>query len=590
MFEKTFIFQNGVVELYDVQKGYGFIEEANIPGATMSEKSLYAGGWNMRPGTEDPIKAAVADKAGVAIESPRAVLRFKANVPEEGAYRVTVRIEGPAKNVALFGNRRNYVCRKIDIAAGEVFEKTYIQYVAPYIPAMDSVRNTERAVYVSVVGAPARLTSVKIETAKAPTVWIAGDSTLTDQNTMFPYYPTSGCGGWGQAVLSYFEDVAVCNQAHSGMTSNCFRDDGHWDIVTERIQPGDVFMFQFGHNDQKRRNLAAFGGYLHNLRWYVSQVRAKGAIPVIVSPITRVPSLNAKGEKFDLLTDHSAACKQAARDTDAYFIDLHSITFDFQCSMEEAEGRKYYNGGDATHTSDYGAARYAAFVVEEAKKLGIEPFVSKAIDVPLWDTADDQEKPEPPKFGPGGPARGMFQIKPPYIDIAGIKQYDDICKAMSKGLLDPCVMHLHPTEEMPRGQFLFVFFKALRMSGKQPYSGKFCDVGAYEWDSSYVQACLEAGFIDEATTPNDRFRPDDGLTGEELCSFMVRALAEEGKRNISLADCVDYAVKNGLTWEGFDPKAMACRADCYASLVKLMDLAASADKELPADTEIHPVG
>ena len=79
-------------------------------------------------------------------------------------------------------------------------------------------------------------------------------------------------------MLQYFDGLAVCNQAHGGMTTNCFRDDGHWDIVCRNIRPGDIFMMEFGHNDQKRRNLRPFGQYAANLRWYIHEIRKTGGI------------------------------------------------------------------------------------------------------------------------------------------------------------------------------------------------------------------------------------------------------------------------------------------------------------------------
>lgn len=46
---------------------------------------------------------------------------------------------------------------------------------------------------------------------------------------------------------------------------------------------------EFGHNDQKRRYLKAFDQYAANLRRYVRQIREKGAYPMIVTSLSRIP-------------------------------------------------------------------------------------------------------------------------------------------------------------------------------------------------------------------------------------------------------------------------------------------------------------
>ena len=56
----------------------------------------------------------------------------------------------------------------------------------------------------------------------------------------------------------------------------------------------------------------------------------------------------------------------------------------------------------------------------------------------------------------------------------------------------------------------------------------------YEFDAQNVQTALDAGLVDETTTPEDRFRPDDGLTCGELAEFMVRSLQPEGKRGLDM--------------------------------------------------------
>jgi hypothetical protein len=179
----------------------------------------------------------------------------------------------------------------------------------------------------------------------------------------------------------------------------------------------------------------------------------------------------------------------------------------------------------------------------------------------------------------------------PYVDVDGIPQYDTIKTALENWLLDPCVMYLHPSEVMPRGQFLMVYFKAFKFSGKRPYLGEFCDLSRYEWDSGYVQTCIDENLIDLSTVCNGRFRPDDALTCAEFASFVVRGLRQSlTERNADIKECNDEAILLGIINKSSLPDEPICRADCYAGLVRVMEILDNADNKMPSDVEIHPVG
>lgn len=597
MFSKVFQFGKTIshTTLFSDEQGYGFVNQEHLLGKTKSEQSLYSGGWNLRSSAKEEWKQSLATVSdGVQIQSERFAMIFKILVPQEGTYRITVKATAGAEgiqNMMLFANRRNLIERDIQIAPNQTYTKSFFTDVTPYIPAMTSIPCTEKVIYISAVGKNAKFTEISVEEAIAPVLFIAGDSTLTDQNAPFPYYPYGSCGGWAQVISQYFDKIAVCNQAHSGMTTNCFRDDGHWDIVKDRIKENDIFMIQFGHNDQKRRNLSAFGGYITNLRWYVKEIQKRGAIPIIVSPISRIP-LEDNGDYYSLLSAHAAACRMAAEECKVPFIDLHTLTFQKWCSIGEEKTHDYFMPGDITHTNDYGANLIAGFVISEIIKQAISPLSDFVLSFKKQSFLPDRNN-QPEEFQlPQEPAEGnMFNIDIPYLDIKGIPQYKDMIKALQMGLLDPCVMYLHPTESMPRAQFLMIYFKALRIAGKRPYLGRFCDLSKYEWDSSYVQTCIEENLIDPTTTPNDRFRPDDPLTQAEYASFLIRGMAKTAKeREISLEDAFSKAIELGFLPNNAAANQIITRADCYKGLVRLMELLDNADLALPEDAEIHPVG
>ena len=575
-------------QMYEEEKGYGFLPFSKKAGA--ADRFTGTAGWNF---TEDGRKG---------IGYP---LRFQAAVPHKGTYRIKVALkagEEAVKDLSLYAGRRNLVEREISLKSGERKVISFFVQVCEYIPVVGEPARLDRSVYVTLVRsnrgqayeraeavaetfAEARndwealysiLESVEITEEAAPTIYIAGDSLVADYEAMYPYNPILNFGSWGQNMLQYFDRLAVCDQAHGGMTTNCFRLDGHFEIVLKNIRPGDIFMMEFGHNDQKRRNLKAYVEYAANLRWYIGRIREKGAYPVIVTSMSRIPSKDEDGY-YDLLEEYAQSCIRVGKECHVPVLDLHSFSFETFCEMGVEVCKDYFM--DTTHTNDYGALVMADFLAEEIKKQGIEALVPymKAEKKAPWkpdvslrpensvSSANKEERPVLPHDLPALP----------YADCQGIRQEEILKEAMWKGLLDPCIRFYHPFEEMPRGQFLYLFFKAVKAPAKRSWQGEYCDIYKYEFDAGNVQAALDGNLIDPVTTPDHRFRPDDALTGGELVSMMIRSLKPLSERALPMDECERQARLLGLVWEGYEKNSPVNRLDTTVALVKLMKLQGS---------------
>ena len=575
-------------QMYEEEKGYGFLPFSKKAGG--ADHFTQTAGWNF---TEDGRKG---------IGYP---LRFQAVVPHKGTYRVKVALkagEEAVKGLSLYAGRRNLVEREISLNPRERKEISFFVQVCEYIPVVGEPVRLDRSVYVTLVRsnqgqayeraeavaetfAEARndwealysiLESVEITEEAAPTIYIAGDSLVADYESMYPYNPILNFGSWGQNMLQYFDRLAVCDQAHGGMTTNCFRLDGHFEIVLKNIHPGDIFMMEFGHNDQKRRNLKAYVEYAANLRWYIGRIREKGAYPVIVTSMSRIPSKDEEGY-YDLLEEYAQSCIRVGKECHVPVLDLHSFSFETFCEMGVEVCKDYFM--DTTHTNDYGALMMADFLAEEIKKQRIKALVPymKAEKKAPWkpdvslrpenaiSSANKEERPVLPHDLPALP----------YADCQGIRQEELLKEAMWKGLLDPCIRFYHPFEEMPRGQFLYLFFKAVKAPAKRSWQGEYCDIYKYEFDAGNVQAALDGNLIDPVTTPDHRFRPDDSLTGGELVSMMIRSLKPLLERALPMDECERQARLLGLVWEGYEKNSPVNRLDTTVALVKLMKLQGS---------------
>lgn len=586
MFEQHFSFRSkkeenqlfvSASDLFHPEVGYGFVPYLSPDHVTMDRFRDY-GGWLPRKDLNTAMKAPQFRNReyGVELHQKDWPLCFRAAVPKQGVYSVTITIHGGEQGLSglnIYTNRRNLVHRDVKIGAGEVFTYHFFLHICDYIPIVGQDPSCDSSVYITVLGDVARLSSVSIKTAKAPTIFLGGDSIVADYEAYYPYNPIINFGSWGQNLLQYFNQMAISDQAHGGMTTNCFRDDGHWDIISKRLCPGDVFMFQFGHNDQKRRYLSAHSGYAANLRWYIHQVRRKGAIPIMVTSLSRIPNKDEHGY-YDLLEEHAEACRKVGREWQVAVIDLHQLSFHALCRMDQEQLKGYFN--DAAHTNDYGALYMADLIATEIRRQQIQPLCDNMNDyAPLAWKPNESLRPVTlvsPTDKAEAPVLPTDLPELPYVDCIGIPQYLGLKEAMAKGLLDPCLKFFHPFDEIPRGQFLYMFFKAAKAPDKRPYQGKYCDIYKYEWDAFNVQAAIDAELIDETTTMNERFRPDEGLTCGELISFIIRNLHKIGERNYTMIECEEEANRLGLLWSGYERHNKVNRADCTLALVAMLNV------------------
>jgi lysophospholipase L1-like esterase len=131
------------------------------------------------------------------------------------------------------------------------------------------------------VAAPAQQPAQPIRASK---IILIGDST------------TAVIGGWGPSFCAFHvTSAAACvNLARGGRSSGSYRADGSWDLALAEMKTrgyADTWvLIQFGHNDQPGkpgRSTDLQTEFPANLRRYVAEVRAAGAKPVLLTPLTR---------------------------------------------------------------------------------------------------------------------------------------------------------------------------------------------------------------------------------------------------------------------------------------------------------------
>lgn len=200
------------------------------------------------------------------------------------------------------------------------------------------------------------------------TIHLAGDSTVAPG----PLDDT-GVAGWGAALHEHVEEP-VHNEAIGGATSASFLAEGRWQRVLDAVQPGDVVVIQFGHNDQKEpETLAADGGYTANLRRFVEESRAAGGSPVLGTSVER----RLFTDDGDLRLSHGpypAAVRRLGGELDVPVIELTGFTrWLYQWMGVEDSWRLFGHAHpetgepDNTHFGAFGARTVAAFVAQQLR-------------------------------------------------------------------------------------------------------------------------------------------------------------------------------------------------------------------------------
>lgn len=167
--------------------------------------------------------------------------------------------------------------------------------------------------------APPAPGSTPVVPISASKIILVGDST------------TAVIGGWGPSfcanhVTSF---VACVNLARGGRSSGSYIAEGSWNLaLAEMSTPGftpTYVLIQFGHNDQPGkpgRSTDLATEFPANLKRYVEETRARGAVPVLLTPLTRRQFVD--GRLQNDLVPWAEAVRRVAEETQTPVVDLNA--------------------------------------------------------------------------------------------------------------------------------------------------------------------------------------------------------------------------------------------------------------------------
>lgn len=214
-------------------------------------------------------------------------------------------------------------------------------------------------------------------------IYVIGDSTASFYETS--RYPRTG---WGQVLQPFFlsDSIHIVNKAMSGRSSKSYYSDpAGWPAVLKVLEKGDFLFIQFGHNDAKiedtTRYTEPYTTYKEYLSVYIDSARARGAFPVLLTPIHRNKWSGSSID--DSHGDYPPAMRQLADEKNVPLIDMHrksevlfeslgetyvtdTLFMHFPAGLHSG----YPEGSeDNTHFQEYGAYLLCELIVDGIKEL-----------------------------------------------------------------------------------------------------------------------------------------------------------------------------------------------------------------------------
>jgi lysophospholipase L1-like esterase len=350
---------------------------------------------------------------------------FSAAVPE-GNYRVTVTFGDAhvASSTTLRAESRQLLLQNIATSRGVFVTREFIVNVrSPGLPPPEKnapggsqvvlndreigLLRWDEKLTLEFTGSAPHARSIKIDAIVVPTVFLAGDSTVTDQ-------PREPAASWGQMLPRFFKPgVAIANHAESGETLKSFISSLRFAKILSQIKPGDYLFIQFGHNDEKKNWPQTFADahttYRAYLRAFIAEARLRGAIPVLVTSMQR-RVFDEQGRIKNTHGDYPAAVREVAREEDVDLIDLERMSIAFYEALgPERAALAFSNGGkDATHHDNYGAYELAKCVVQGIRDARLPLATQIADDFSGYDPSH----PDSPESFDLPPSPGVSDVPP----------------------------------------------------------------------------------------------------------------------------------------------------------------------------------
>ena len=192
-------------------------------------------------------------------------------------------------------------------------------------------------------------------------------------------------GGWGPGFCKVMTPNITCvDLALNGRSSKSFIDEGAWKKAL--AEKGDYYLIQFGHNDQKpdeARHTDAEGSFQTYLKRYIADVRGIGAVPVLVTSLSRRTFKD--GKVVQDLKAYADATRKVGAEEGLTVVDLNGMSTALLNTMTQEQADDYDATGhadakaenakvalDRTHLNPHGQEVFGRMVADTLVRTQVE--------------------------------------------------------------------------------------------------------------------------------------------------------------------------------------------------------------------------
>ncbi|QYR22257.1 hypothetical protein KZ483_04465 [Paenibacillus sp. sptzw28] len=405
----TYDLLKGGAPLYNSSVGYGFVNETSaMPSRAVHTATITSDGTGFY--ITEPVFFAEPNYEKVNYNNYGMAFRIQA---PPGAYSVYVKTTSDAADttVSVSGMETSRLLRGGAWDAAKLVPKKVIatalgkEWTYTYVNGRDYL---DIEIEPNKVNTPVGVEEIVLqpilpqqrEDGSLPTIFTLGDSTV--KSYTFDETPMSG---WGQVIDAMFnpDKVNVINYSMGGRSFKSAYTEGRFNDILISGSIGDYVFIQFGHNDESTDEFRRFGRgsteamyetYIKEI--YLPAIRARGMIPVLITPMSRVRGNAAPGYVYTnsfVNRKFPDIMKRSAEESGVTLIDLNSESVKFYneigveattatvMSIEAGETPgmttrgSYANGHplkviDGTHYKEALAKQFARIIVTELVKTG----------------------------------------------------------------------------------------------------------------------------------------------------------------------------------------------------------------------------
>lgn len=205
---------------------------------------------------------------------------------------------------------------------------------------------------------------------------LVGDSTVATE------------GGWGPGFCATLtSNVSCIDDALNGRSTKSYIDEGAWNRAL--AEKGQYYFIQFGHNDQKpdpKRHTDPDTTYSDNLRFFIREVRSAGAIPILVTPLSRRNYRDGKLITDDGLANYATAMRRVAAEEHVTLVDLYALSTRYLSTLAQEQADRFdmidhpdakaegaaAGKPDRTHLNEQGKAVFGRMVADNVIREEVE--------------------------------------------------------------------------------------------------------------------------------------------------------------------------------------------------------------------------